>query len=432
MRLVARQVAPPACRGGRRTPATPAAGARHFASDGGKDLGKRRSSTAVPSQPLGADVMLPGMHPPLPAASSDEEVYSYLTPGIRKTTVADLADKWDNLGFQIRPVNGHIRYTWANGRWDSGTFVPAPYILLHINSGALHYGVSVFEGMKAFACKDGMIRMMNPRLNASRMQEGARKLRMPAVPTEMFVEGVAEAVKHNAEFVPPYGNNASMYIRPLLFASGEMLGLAPLAEEYTFFVTVLPAGGYFGKAGTEEGVDALVMEDYDRAAPQGTGNVKAAGNYAADLDPVHWARGSGYGTTLYLDAKERRWIEEFSVCNFVGITKDGTYVTPHAGSILASTTNKMLQRLALDAGLKVECRPIDFDAEIENFEEIGMVGTAAVVVRVKSITRGDRVYKTRSFDTLAKLRAKFTGIQCGEYPDEHDWMVDVCPVSETN
>jgi branched-chain amino acid aminotransferase len=251
---------------------------------------------------------------------------------------------------------------------------------------------------------------------------------MPEVPTEMFVEGVAECVRRNAEFVPPYGNQASMYIRPLLFASGHMLGLAPLAEEYSFLVTVLPAGGYFGKGGGDEGVDALVMEDHDRAAPHGLGHVKAAGNYAADLEPVHNAKKKGYGTTLYLDAREKRYIEEFSVCNFVGITADGRFVTPKARSILASTTNRMLQVLAKEAGLIVEQREIDFDKEIESFKEVGMVGTAAVVVRVKSITRGDKVYRTTAFDTLASLREKFISVQNGDLPDNHGWMYDVCDV----
>lgn len=388
-----------------------------------------REFAAVPgfSQPW-SDVELPGLRAPPPPIVQDEEVYSYLTPGIRKTKVDDLSGHWDNLGFQIRPMNGYVIYTWKNGSWDVGSFVPAPYILLHINCGALHYGVSVFEGLKAFACKDSRVRIMNPTLNAARMQEGARKLRMPEVPTEMFVEGVSEAVKRNVEFVPPYGYRASMYIRPLLFASGHMLGLAPLAEEFSFLVTVLPAGGYFGKAGGEEGIDALVMEDHDRAAPQGTGHVKAAGNYAADLEPVHSAKGKGYSTTLYLDAREHRYIEEFSVCNFVGITKDGKFVTPRARSILASTTNRMLQALAKEEGLTVEQRPIDFDEEIESFAEVGMVGTAAVVVRVKSITRRDRIYKTESFETLSRIRAKFTAIQCGDLPDTHGWMHDVCSV----
>jgi len=255
-------------------------------------------------------------------------------------------------------------------------------------------------------------------------------LQMPEVPTEMFVNSVAECVRRNVEFVPPYGNQASMYIRPLLFASGHMLGLAPLAEEYSLLVTVLPAGGYFSKGGGDEGVDALVMEEHDRAAPYGTGHVKAGGNYAADLEPVHYAKKKGYGTTLYLDAKERRYIEEFSVCNFVGITADGRYVTPKARSILSSTTNRMLQVLAKEAGLVVEQREIDFDKEIESFKEVGMVGTAAVVVRVKSITRGNKVYRTGSFDTLASIREKFTAIQFGDLPDRHGWMHDVCAVSE--
>lgn len=389
-------------------------------------------SAGRPDAALGAtgapwsDVELPGMRQPTPQMR-DEEVFSYLTPGIRRTKVEDLSSQWGQLGFQIRPLNGYIKYTHQNQRWDKGTFVPAPYILLHINSGALHYGVSCFEGLKAFACKDGMVRLVNPMLNAARMQEGARKLRMPEVPSEMFVEGVCEAIKANVEFVPPYGNNASMYIRPLLFASGQMLGLAPLAEEYTFMVTVLPAGGYFSKTGGEDGIDALVMENHDRAAPQGTGSVKAAGNYAADLEPVHGAKSLGYGTTLYLDAKERRFVEEFSVCNFVGI-KGNKFVTPDADSILVSTTNRMLQQLAKEEGMEVERRPVDFDEEIESFDEIGMVGTAAVVVRVKSITRGERTYQKTSFDTLQRLRSKYTAIQCGDLPDKYGWMVDVCPV----
>mmetsp|Transcript_24871 Transcript_24871/g.82910 ORF Transcript_24871/g.82910 Transcript_24871/m.82910 type:complete len:368 (+) Transcript_24871:52-1155(+) len=363
----------------------------------------------------------------------EKNTYTYTTPEIKKTSVEELSKDWGNLGFQIRPLNGYVKYTYKNEKWDQGEFVPAPYMLLHINSGALHYGVSCFEGLKAFSCKDGRIRLLNPGWNAERMQRGARRLQMPEVPTEMFVEGVKEVVRRNAEFVPPYGHRASMYIRPLLFASGPMLGLAPLAEEFTFLVTATPAGGYFKQAtGAEEGIEALVMEDHDRAAPRGTGSVKAAGNYSADLEPLHMAKAKGYGTTLYLDPKERRFVEEFSVANFVGITKDGTFVTPQAdGSVLASTTNRMLQQLAKDEGIVVEQRPIDFEAEIGNFAEIGMVGTAAVLARVKSITRGDRVYKFVAFDTLGKLRSKLTSVQCGEASDTHGWMLDVCPAAHS-
>jgi len=361
------------------------------------------------------------------AFSSDVSQYSYNTPVFRKTKRQDLEDKWDNLGFSIRPMNGHVRFTWTDGEWDKGVFVPAPYQLMHINSGALHYGVSVFEGMKAFACKDGKVKLLNPEQNAMRMQRGANALLMPEVPKDLFVSAVKEAVRRNKEFVPPYGNNASMYIRPLLFASGQMLGLAPLASEYTFFVTVMPAGGYFGK-GSEVGVKALVSLDHDRAAPQGLGNVKAAGNYAADIAPVHGAQKEGYNTTLYLDAKHGKYVEEFSVCNFVGITKDGRYVTPKSDTILASTTNKMLQQLARDRGLIVEERPVDFEKEIGDFKEIGMCGTAAVVVKVNSITNSGKEYKFDEFDTIASLRSDLIGIQCGEVEDKHGWMFDICDV----
>eukprot|EP00971_Amphidinium_carterae_P046235 909979-Amphidinium_carterae.1 len=323
-------------------------------------------------------------------------------------------------------MNGHVRFTWTDGKWDEGVFVPAPYQLMHINAAALHYGVSCFEGLKAFACKDGKVKLVNPKLNAARMQKGAQKLLMPEVPTEIFVAGVKEAVRRNKEFVPPYGHGASMYVRPLLFSSGQMLGLAPLSSEYTFFVTVLPAGGYF-KKGLEGGVKAVVCDGHDRAAPRGLGGVKAAGNYAADLQPVHLvAHKNGYNTTLYLDAAEQKYIEEFSVCNFVGITHDGRYVTPKSGAILESTTNMMLMQLARDKGLKVEQRPIDFEKEITSFKEVGMVGTAAVVVRVESITRGDTVYEFSDFDTIAAIRGEFTSIQCGDLPDKHGWLTEIC------
>eukprot|EP00933_Yihiella_yeosuensis_P035288 TRINITY_DN28810_c0_g1_i1.p1 TRINITY_DN28810_c0_g1~~TRINITY_DN28810_c0_g1_i1.p1 ORF type:complete len:644 (+),score=142.22 TRINITY_DN28810_c0_g1_i1:67-1998(+) len=368
-------------------------------------------------------------------SASAPEVYQYSTPPLLKTKRKDLAEKWGNLGFNIRPMNGHVRFTWTDGEWDEGIFVPAPYQLMHINAGALHYGVSVFEGMKAFSCKDGKIRLMNPELNAMRMQKGADALLMPQVPKDLFVRGVKEAVRRNAEFVPPYGHGASMYIRPLLFASGQMLGLAPLASEYTFFVTVMPAGGYFAAGSEEVGVKALVSENHDRAAPKGLGGVKAAGNYAADINPVHSAHKVGFNTTLYLDAKERKYVEEFSVCNFIGITHDNRYVTPLSETILQSTTNIMLQEIAKSRGMTVENRPIDFEKEMGTFKEVGMCGTAAVVVKVSSITRqlenGEpQVFEFKSFDTISSLRAELTGIQCGDVEDKRGWMTPVCDVVE--
>jgi branched-chain amino acid aminotransferase len=352
------------------------------------------------------------------------EEFAYYSPPVPKQTRGALKDQFGKLGFAIRPINGHVRFTWSDGKWDKGVFVPSPYQLMHINAGVLHYGISVFEGMKAFAGGDGKIRLMNPTLNAKRMQEGADALLMPQVPIDLFVNGVKEAVRRNRDFVPPFGHGAALYIRPLLFASGPMLGLAPLASEYTFFVTVTPTGGYFGKDGVEKGVKALVSEDHDRAAPKGTGGVKAGGNYAADLAPVHGAHKQGFQTTLYLDAKERKYIEEFSVCNFVGITKDNKYVTPKSDTILRSTTNRMLQQLAKDRGMVVEERPILLE-ELSEFKEVGMVGTAAVVVRVDCITYGEKTWEFNTFDTISSIREVFLRIQTGQAEDKHNWMVEI-------
>uniref|UniRef100_A0A7S0A5W7 Catechol O-methyltransferase n=1 Tax=Pyrodinium bahamense TaxID=73915 RepID=A0A7S0A5W7_9DINO len=194
----------------------------------------------------------------------------------------------------------------------------------------------------------------------------------------------------------------------------------------------MPAGGYYKKAASAEqeevGIKAVVSEDHDRAAPRGTGAVKAAGNYAADLNPVHAAIKTGYNTTLYLDAKEQRYVEEFSVANFVGVTHDGKYVTPKSSTILESTTNILLMQIAKARGMVVEERPIDFEAEIGNFKEVGMCGTAAVVVKVESITRGDKTYTFDSFDTIASLRSALTSVQHGDAPDEYGFMTEVCNV----
>ncbi|KAJ1454883.1 aminotransferase [Pelagophyceae sp. CCMP2097] len=362
--------------------------------------------------------------------SSEVEAFAYNTPYFLRAQPESL--KWNELGFNIRTMNGHVRYTWEDGEWDTGSFVPSPYELLHINAGALHYGIAAFEGLKAFAGADGTVRVCNPALNAKRMARGADRLLMPEVPEDLFLTAVAEAVRRNVEFVPPHGAPASLYIRPLLFASGPMLGLAPLAKKFTFFVTVTPCGSYFSASkGTEAGVTALVSEAYDRAAPMGTGGVKAAGNYAADLKPVHGCNALGYNTTLYLDSRERKYVEEFSVCNFVGVTHAGVYVTPKSDTILASTTNRMLMELARARGIPVEERAVDFDAEIESFKEVGMCGTAAVVVKVAAITRDKKKYEFPDFDTIGQLRADLIAIQTGDVKDTRGWMLDACKTDGT-
>ena len=213
-----------------------------------------------------------------------------------------------------------------------------------------------------------------------------------------------------------------MYIRPFLVGSGPILGLQP-CNEFQLMVSVTPVGNYFGKGGLK-GIHANVMQNFDRAAPHGTGDVKAGGNYAADLLPLKQAKEEGFGTTLYLDCKERKYIEEFSVSNFLGISASGAYVTPSSGSILPSITNQMLMQLARDNGLEVEHRPVEF-SELPSFKEVGACGTATVVAPIASITDSKGKYEFPSFDILNKLRMQLQEVQYGEAEDKHGWMEEV-------
>lgn len=238
-------------------------------------------------------------------------------------------------------------------------------------------------GLKAHACKDGKVRAFASDENWSRMNAGADRLYMPQVPKELFTHAVDQAIRLNAAYIPPYGQGGSLYIRPMLFGAGAQLGLGA-APEYHFCVVVVPVGPYY-KSGLKA-VDSLVIEDYDRAAPRGIGAVKAAGNYAADVRPAAHARVKGWPIALYLDAKEHKYVEEFSTSNLVGIAANGAFVTPDSKSVLPSVTNKTLQQIARDQGLKVEKRPVTFD-ELATFKEVAAVGTAVVITPVKSITR---------------------------------------------
>lgn len=293
---------------------------------------------------------------------------------------------------------------------------------MHIHAGVLHYGMTLFEGCKAFRCRDGKVRVCNLDENSARMNTGAARLVMPDVPKQMFNDAVDWAVRNNAEFVPPYGTGGSMYIRPFLMGSGPILGLQP-CPEFTFMVSVTPVGNYFGKGGVQ-GVHASVSSDYDRAAPRGTGDVKAGGNYAADLLPLKIAKEQGFGTTLYLDAVEQRYVEEFSVSNFIGIDADGCYRTPASRSILPSITNKMLMQLARDKGIEVKAGNIDF-ADVPNFREVGACGTATVCVPIGSITTSAVKHDFGKFDVLNSLRDELMAIQLGEAEDKHGWMREV-------
>ncbi|KOO21931.1 branched-chain amino acid aminotransferase [Chrysochromulina tobinii] len=331
---------------------------------------------------------------------------------------------WEELAFGILPTNGHVRHTWSSktSSWDAGRFIRDPYMNMHIHAGVLHYGMTLFEGCKAFRCADGRIRVCNLDENSARMNTGAARLVMAPVPKKMFNKAIDWAVRANAEFVPPYGSGGSMYIRPFLMGSGPILGLQP-CPEFTFMVAVTPVGNYFGK-GVQSGVHAVICQDFDRAAPRGTGGVKAGGNYAADLLPLKLAKAGGFGTTLYLDAKENQYVEEFSVSNFLGITKNGEYVTPHSPSILPSITNKMLMQLAKDKGLTVQPRPVSWE-EVKTMDEVGACGTATVVAPIASITDGDVKYEFGKFEVLNELRKTLMAIQLGEEEDRHGWMREV-------
>ena len=328
---------------------------------------------------------------------------------------------WDNLGFAYVQTRSHIRYTYRDGAWDSGELHSDPYLNLHIGATALHYGQAAFEGLKAFTCADGEIRIFRPDENAKRLGRTADRVLMADVPEDLFLEAVHRVVRDNADYVPPYGTGGSLYIRPLLFGSGPRIGVQPAAE-YTFLVLVMPVGDYY-KGGLSP-VGAIVLDGYDRAAPQGVGHAKVAGNYAASLVPSKIAKAQGYSINLYLDSRENRYVDEFGTSNFVGITHDGAYVTPDSPSILPSITNMSLMTLAEDLGLRIERRAVDF-CELAEFAEIGACGTAVVVTPINRIVRNDEIIEVGPADscgpTLQKLYSQVRGIQLGELPDPRNW-----------
>lgn len=328
---------------------------------------------------------------------------------------------WEELGFDYVPTTGHVRHLWREGEWEAGSFKQDPYLTVHLLGNVFHYGQALFEGFKVFHTRMGNVESFADHLCYDRMAHGCRRFRMPVVSKKIWKEAIDETIRRNVEYVPPYGSGGSLYVRPFMFGSGPRLGLGP-APEYTFVVMCNPVGSYY-KAGRMQSLDGLVNDEFDRAAPLGCGDCKAAGNYAADLESMYKAKHAGYPISLYLDARERKYIEEFNTSNFVAITKDGKYLTPDAPrSILNSNTNKCLKKLAADMGLVVEERPIDFEAEVDTFSEVGAVGTAVVVTPLKSLTRGNRTWSFKEPDVLKQLHDKVRGIQTGDEVDMHRWM----------
>lgn len=329
---------------------------------------------------------------------------------------------WSKLGFSYVPTKCHIEYEYNDGKWDNGKIVENnPFIPISIAASALHYGQAVFEGLKAYRCLDGTVRVFRDIENARRLNSSAKYACMPEFPEQKFVEAITEIVKKNIEYVPPYETNGALYIRPVMFGSGPVIGLAP-AHAYKLIIFVMPVGSYYKNGFI--GVDAMIFEDYDRAAPNGAGRYKLAGNYAAGMLAGKLAKEKGYPVVLYLDSKEHKYFDEFSSSNFFAVTKSGEYVTPSSNSILPSITNKSLTQVASDMGIKVEKRPVAF-SEINDFAEVGACGTAVVITPVNKIRRGDKSYIFASDNkngTSFRLYKTLTDLQYGRIKDDYGWL----------
>jgi len=330
---------------------------------------------------------------------------------------------WKSLPFGYFKTDYNVRVYYRNGKWGDPEITDSEYINMHMAATCLHYGQEAFEGLKAFTGRDGKIRIFRLDENAKRMIRSARGLLMPEVSVELFSDVVLKTVKLNKHYVPPFGEGASLYIRPLLIGTGAQVGVKP-ASEYMFMVFVGPVGPYF-----KEGFNPVRMQivrDYDRAAPLGTGSIKVGGNYAASLAAGERAHKEGFASCIFLDAREKKYIDEAGPANFFGI-KNNIYVTPQSVSILPSITNMSLRALAEEMGLKVEQRHVPVE-ELAEFEEVGACGTAAVISPICQILDRDtgRIYqyckdgKAGPVSTL--LYNKLKGIQEGLLPDTHGWI----------
>lgn len=337
---------------------------------------------------------------------------------------------WGSLPFGYRPTDFSYVSNYKDGAWDEGGLTPDHTVTLSECAGLLHYCQEVFEGLKAYTTKAGDIVCFRPDLNAQRMYDSAQRLVMPPFPRDRFVEAVKQVVAANEAWVPPYGTGATLYVRPFMFATGEVIGVKP-ASEYQFRILVTPVGAYY-KGGVKP-VKVRVSE-YDRAAPHGTGNIKAGLNYAMSMLPSQEAHEQGYADNMYLDPQTRTYVEEAGGANFLFADKDGDLVVPKSftDSILPSITRRSLVAVAQDMlGMKVVERPVRFD-EIGDFAECGMCGTAAVISPVGEVDNGDeKVVFPGSANgevgpIMGRLRKTLTDIQSGDIEGPEGWVVKVC------
>ena len=330
---------------------------------------------------------------------------------------------WSSLGFGYVKTDYRYVSNFKDGAWDEGGLTTDDTITLSECAGVLQYAQTVFEGMKAYTTEDGHIVTFRPDLNAARMVDSAKRLEMPVFPEDRFVEAVVETVKANAAYVPPYGSGATLYIRPYMFGSDAVIGVKP-ANEYQFRVFTTPVGPYF-KGGAKP--ITIRVSDFDRAAPHGTGHIKAGLNYAMSLHAIVDAHNQGYDENMYLDAATRTKVEETGGANFLFVTKDNTVVTPKSNSILPSITRRSLLYVAEHyLGLKVEEREVYLD-EVKDFAECGLCGTAAVISPVgKIVDHGKEIVFPSGMEkmgpTTQKLYETLTGIQMGHIEAPEGWL----------
>ena len=333
---------------------------------------------------------------------------------------------WANLGFGYVDTDKRFVSNFKDGAWEEGVLTEDSMVTISECAGVLQYAQTIFEGMKAYTTEDGRIVVFRPDLNAKRMADSAKRLEMPVFPEDKFVDAVAQVVRANAAYVPPYGSGATLYLRPYMFGTNPVIGVKP-ATEYQFRIFATPVGPYF-----KGGVKPLTIKisDFDRAAPNGTGHIKAGLNYAMSLHAIVTAHAEGYDENMYLDAATRTYVEETGGANFLFVTKDNKVVTPKSNSILPSITRRSLMIVAKDyLGLEVEERPVHKD-ELKDFAECGLCGTAAVISPVgKIVDHGTEICLPSGMTEMGPITKKLydtlTGIQMGKIEAPEGWIYEI-------
>ena len=330
---------------------------------------------------------------------------------------------WSNLDFNYIETDKRYVSNYKDGAWDDGALIKESNVVLNESAGVLQYAQTIFEGLKAYTTEDGRVVTFRPDLNAGRMADSAVRMVMPAFPGERFIDAITQTVAANLEYVPPYGSGATLYVRPFMIGTNAVIGVRP-ADEFQFRVFCTPVGPYF-KGGVKP--LTLCVSDYDRAAPRGTGNIKAGLNYAMSLYAITEAHKNGYDENMYLDAQTRLKVEETGGANFLFITRDHKVVTPQSDSILPSITRRSLMYVAREyLGLTVEEREVHLE-EIKDFAECGLCGTAAVISPVgKIVDHGKEICLPSGMSAMGEITQKLydtlTGIQMGRIEAPEGWI----------